>query len=115
MQWKQTVQNFRLLNQRYAQFWLFRKMSGNSFSTTFYVWFFKKNVSHVTFILLYCLIAFTSWDIGLYGIAIVSFTGCDPINFEINLIFLIKPFLLMTKKSRQKFKYIENKKSFKVK
>ena len=33
-------------------------------------------------------------------------------NFEINLIFLIKPFFYMTKKSRQKFKYLENGKSF---
>ena len=33
--------------------------------------------------------------------------------FEINLIFLIKPFSYMTEKSRQKFKYLENKKSFK--
>ena len=28
-------------------------------------------------------------------------------NFEINLVFLIKPFLYMTKKSRQKRKYDE--------
>ena len=41
-------------------------------------------------------------------IAVVCFPGCDLINLEINLIFLIKPFLFMTKKSRQKFKYIEN-------
>ena len=33
-------------------------------------------------------------------------------DFEINLIFLIKPFCYMTKKSRQKFKYLENEKSF---
>ena len=33
-------------------------------------------------------------------------------NFEINLIFLIKLFLHMTKKSGQKLKYLENKKSF---
>ena len=32
--------------------------------------------------------------------------------FEINLIFLIKPFSYMTKNSRQKFKYLENEKSF---
>ena len=43
---------------------------------------------------------------------IVCFPGCDVINFEINLIFLIKPFFYMTKKSRQKFKYFENGKSF---
>ena len=45
-------------------------------------------------------------------IAIVCFPGCDIIGFEINLIFLIKPFLYMTKKSRQKFKYLEKEKSF---
>ena len=33
-------------------------------------------------------------------------------NFEINLIFLIKPFFNMTKKSRQKLKYLEKEKSF---
>ena len=45
-------------------------------------------------------------------IAIVCSPGCDVINFEISLIFLIKPFSCMTKKSRQKFKYLENEKSF---
>ena len=45
-------------------------------------------------------------------IEIVCWPGCDVTNFEINLIFLIKPFLYMTKKSRQKLKYLENKKSF---
>ena len=33
-------------------------------------------------------------------------------KFNINLIFLIKPFCYMTKKSRQKLKYLENEKSF---
>ena len=33
-------------------------------------------------------------------------------KFETNLIFLIKPFCYMTKTSRQKLKYRENKKSF---
>ena len=33
-------------------------------------------------------------------------------DFETNLIFLIKLFLYMTKKSRQKLKYFENEKSF---
>ena len=28
----------------HAQFWFFRKLSGNSFSTSFYVWFFKNPV-----------------------------------------------------------------------
>ena len=43
--------------------------------------------------------------------AIASFPGCDVINFEIDLIFLIKPFFYMNKKSRQKFKHLENKNS----
>ena len=42
----------------------------------------------------------------------VYFPGCDVINFESNLVFLIKSFLYMTEKSKQKFKYLENKKSF---
>ena len=33
------------------------------------------------------------------------------INFEINLIFLIKPFFYMTQKSKQKVKYLEDQKS----
>ena len=42
-------------------------------------------------------------------IAIVCFPGCGIISFENNIIFLIKPFFYMTKKSRQKFEYLENK------
>ena len=33
-------------------------------------------------------------------------------NYEINVIFLIKPFFYLTKKSRQKFKCFENEKRF---
>ena len=51
--------------------------------------------------------------LGNMCIAIVCFPGCDVMNFEIILIFLIKPFFYMTKKSRLKFKYLENEKSFK--
>ena len=47
-------------------------------------------------------------------IPIVCFPGCDVINIEIKLIFSLSS-LNMTKKSRQKFKYLENEKSFKVK
>ena len=50
--------------------------------------------------------------LGSMCIAIVCFPGCGIINFEISLIFLIKPFFYLTKKSRQKFKYLDNKKSF---
>ena len=45
-------------------------------------------------------------------IAIVCLPGCNDKNFKINLILLIKPFLYMNKKSRQKLKYLENEKSF---
>ena len=45
-------------------------------------------------------------------VVIVCFPGWDVINFEINLIFLIKTFWYMTKKSRQKRKYLQNENSF---
>ena len=38
--------------------------------------------------------------------------GYDIMNFEINLIFLIKPFFLHGKNSSRKIKYLENEKSF---
>ena len=46
-------------------------------------------------------------------IAIVCFLDCDVINFEINLIFLIKSFLCMIKKLRQRFQHLENEKKLK--
>ena len=33
-------------------------------------------------------------------------------KFEISVIFLVKPFCYMTKKSRQKLKYLKNEKGF---
>ena len=50
--------------------------------------------------------------LGNTTIKIVYFLACDVINFEINLIFLIKRFFYTAKKSRQKFKYLENEKGF---
>ena len=38
--------------------------------------------------------------------------GCDVISSEISLIFLMKLFFDTTENSRQKFKYLENKKRF---
>ena len=50
------------------------------------------------------------------GITIVCLPVCDVIKFEINLIFLMtKKFCYMTKKTRQKFKYLENERAFDVK
>ena len=48
--------------------------------------------------------------LGNMCIKIASYPDCDVIKFEINLIFLIKPFRSMTKKTRQKLKYLENEK-----
>ena len=45
-------------------------------------------------------------------IAIVCFPDFGVINFEINVIPLIKPLLHVTKKSRQKLKFLEKKKHF---
>ena len=96
-------------------FWLnmlsfnFSEESGTSFSTTFCRWFFKKNVSPVIF---YYLTNFHCLKIGQYVYYNCLLTVCDVISFDINLIFLFKPFCYITKKSRQKFKDLENKKSF---
>ena len=49
--------------------------------------------------------------LGNMYVEIVCFPNSYVTNFEINLIFLIKSFFYMTKKSRQKFKYLGNKKS----
>ena len=53
-------------------------------------------------------------------IAIICFLVCDAINFQINLISLMKAYPYITKKSRQKEKENENertktKRAFKVK
>ena len=51
--------------------------------------------------------------LGILGnMCIVCSTGCKVIKLEVNLVFLIKPLCYMTKKPRQKFKYLENEKSF---
>ena len=48
-------------------------------------------------------------------IALVCEPSCDVTNFEINLIFLIKPFFYITKKSRRKLKYLDKAKRFQKK
>ena len=50
--------------------------------------------------------------VGSMYIAIICWPGCYVINFEINLMFLIKPFFYLTKKSKVELKYLENEKSF---
>ena len=48
------------------------------------------------------------------GIAIVFFLGCDVINFEFTLNFLIRPFFKKKKKSKKKIK-LKLKKNIKKK
>ena len=86
-------------------------MSGTSISTTFSVWFFKKNVSYVTLYQLIkfnSLIAFTSQDIGLYVYQNYLLTRL----WRHNIWNQSNHFCYMTKKSWQKLKYVENEKSF---
>ena len=47
--------------------------------------------------------------------AIVCFPGCNVINFEIDLIFLIKPFFYMTKMLRLELNILRTERAFKVK
>ena len=115
-------QNLEEKNNRYAQFWFFRNVSGNSFSITFCEWFLKKKkyfdslkLKELPYILLtnqmslsVCLYFLRYWTI----CTLLLFPCCEIINFEINLTFLIKSFFCITKKSWQTFKYLENKKSF---
>ena len=48
-------------------------------------------------------------------LVIICFQVYNVTNFEITLRFLIKPFSYMTKESRQKCKYLTNKKSLNMK
>ena len=50
--------------------------------------------------------------LGNVSIAIVCKPGCDVMNFEVNLILLIKPLFLRDQKVVTKLKYCENEKSF---
>ena len=87
----------------------------NSFSTTFCAWFSKKNVSHAIsinwpYFIFWLLFSLWYWAICALKL-VASQVGCDVINFDVNIILIIKPFLYKTRKSRQ-FKYLENEKSF---
>ena len=101
--------------QRYAQIWFFRKGSETSFlphsvndftRKVFLMLYYINWPNFVVFFLLLLKI----FDNICFSIA--CFQACDVINSEIKLVFLVKLFCYMTKKSRQKFKYIENEKSF---
>ena len=92
-----------------------RKVSGNSFTTRFCVWLFKKNVFCVIIYYLskfHWLIVFISWDIGhsLYCSCLFSklwrHKSWDQPYLPNQFFFY------MTKNSRQKLKYLRNEKSF---
>ena len=99
----------------FTQFWFFIKGFGTSFSTTFYVWFFKNNVSHVMFYKLTklsdCLFFLKYWTI--MCIVIVSFPVVDGMNFQINDSFLYGHFPAWPKKSGRVFRYLKMKRVFK--
>ena len=106
--------------QIYAQTLFFKKEFGNSFSTTFYAWYFKKDFSQTILYQLtkfHCLIAFTYWDIWRYVHCSCLFPRlwCHEFSNQ-SYIFLIKPFYCMTKKSRfENKKILRTKIAFKVK
>ena len=83
------------------------KWSRTSLSASFSAWFLKKTFSLVIFYywpnFIFCLIL---------CICNYLLTRCDVVNFEINLIFLIKPFFPHDLKIEKKIKYFENEKSF---
>ena len=61
------------------------------------------------------LLAENSWkaEVKLFSLYVYMAARVSlKIDFKTNLIFLIEPFLYMTKKSTQKRKYLENEKSF---
>ena len=101
--------------QRYAQIWFFRKGSGTSFLPHFVNDFTRKVFLMLYYInwpnfVVFFLLLLKIFDNICFSIA--CFQACDVINSEIKLVFLVKLFCYMTRKSRQKFKYIENEKSF---
>ena len=88
---------------------------GTSLPASFLAWFLKK-----VFLTLYSIKwpnLITAWlpllrqILGNMFIVISCCPVCDAIIFKINLNLLMKPFFHITKKSRQKCKYLKNEKS----
>ena len=77
----------------YKAFLKKRKKSGTSPPASFSAWFLTKNVSLVI-LKFHFVVAFTSWDIEQYVYNNYLLSGCYVTNFEIKLIFWIKPFFL---------------------
>ena len=81
----------------------------------FYVIFKEKKFLTLYFINWPNFIAWLSLPLKKLGdtcVAVICFSVCDVIDFEINLSFLIKPFFSITKKPEQKSKDLKNEKGF---
>ena len=104
----------------YAQFWIFRKGSGTSFSTTFCVWFSKKNVSHIIInwpsfysdqvSLPDCLGMLRYWSICALQLFINHVVTSQIL--KLTLSFESSRFSTWPKSQGKNLKYLENKKSF---
>ena len=89
--------------QRYTQFWFFIIDLGLVSPPHF-----MDDFSRKMFLMLYCVnwLNFIVWltlvieTLGNMCIVIISFPGCDVMNFKFNLGFLIKPFSYRTKNFR---------------
>ena len=92
----------------YQAFLKNKKRSGTSLAASVSASFVKKKYFSCDILLTEQLtdIPLPREILGNMCIAIVYLPGCDVINFEISCFFY------MTKKLRQKFKYLENEKSF---
>ena len=67
---------------------------------------------YVHYILYMCIYIYLHIYIYIYMHVYICCKVCEVKSAEINLLFLIKPVFYLTKKSRQKFKYLKNEKSF---
>ena len=91
-----------------------KKRSGTSLLASFCAYYSKKSISFVIFYWLtkfHCLATLLCEILDNMWIAFACKPGRDVMNFEVNLICLIKPFFLHEQKSWQKFRYLENKKN----
>ena len=89
----------------YKAFLKSKTKSGTSLSVSFCARFLKKIISLVIFYWLtkfHCLVAFASWDFGHYMNCNCLLTRLWLHNFEVNLVFLIKPFFILDQNVKTK-------------
>ena len=105
--------NFKLLVQRYAEFWSFRKGSRAIFFSPHFMYDFWRKI----FLLSYN----ANWPY-LIGNPLLRGVSCNicivivyfPVSNVINICNVIKPFFCMTTKSEQKLEFIKSNRSFYV-